>query len=229
MRSSQSSSIAACALALSLAASASLSAHRKDEYLQAARIAIEPHTVQVELDLTPGIAVAEAVLADIDVDGNARISTGESQLYASRVRDSIRLDVDSIPLEVRLIGSTYPDIAQIRNGEGTIRLRLEAPLPGLRPGAHRLHYGNRHRSDIGVYLANTLVPANIRVAVTGQERDVDQRSLDVAYVLRDESAGARRSPVLYLAGALTAVIALRLARRSSSSESQSARQRNTSR
>ncbi|HXI29434.1 MAG TPA: hypothetical protein VNG89_13440, partial [Vicinamibacterales bacterium] len=45
---------------------ARVSAHRRDEYLQAARLAIDPGRVQIELDLTPGIALAEAILADID-------------------------------------------------------------------------------------------------------------------------------------------------------------------
>jgi hypothetical protein len=35
------------------------SAHRRDEYLQAARIAVGPDRVRIELDLTPGMAVAD--------------------------------------------------------------------------------------------------------------------------------------------------------------------------
>ena len=44
------------ALALTIAGGAGVSAHRRDEYLQAARLAIDPGRVQLELDLTPGIA-----------------------------------------------------------------------------------------------------------------------------------------------------------------------------
>jgi hypothetical protein len=44
--------------AIVLAAGAGLSAHRHDEYLQAARIAIDPDGVRLELSLTPGIAVS---------------------------------------------------------------------------------------------------------------------------------------------------------------------------
>src|SRR5580765_8182089 len=60
------------ALAVALAAAVTLgtaaSAHRRDEYLQAARLAVEPGRVDLELDLTPGIEVAEAIIADIDGD-----------------------------------------------------------------------------------------------------------------------------------------------------------------
>ena len=47
-----------------LAGVAVVSAHRRDEYLQAARLALDPGRVQIELDLTPGIAVADAILVD---------------------------------------------------------------------------------------------------------------------------------------------------------------------
>jgi hypothetical protein len=52
-------------VAAACAAGAGVSAHRLDECLQAARIAIEPDHVGLELDLTPGRAVADAIIADI--------------------------------------------------------------------------------------------------------------------------------------------------------------------
>src|SRR5215210_2258008 len=68
--SSQSSWIGALTLSLVLGAARSTSAHRLDEYLQATRLAIEPDRVEIALDLTPGIAVAESIVAEIDADGN---------------------------------------------------------------------------------------------------------------------------------------------------------------
>ena len=59
-------------------------------------------------------------------------------------------------------------------------------------GPHHLLYRNSHHPDIGVYLANVLVPASHRIAVTGQRRDVDQRQLIVDYVLRGERAASAR-------------------------------------
>jgi hypothetical protein len=47
------------ALVLVVAAGGAASAHRMAEYLRAARLGIEPDRVAIELDLTPGIAVAE--------------------------------------------------------------------------------------------------------------------------------------------------------------------------
>ena len=68
-----------------MAAVNGLSAHRLDEYLQAARIDIEPDRAEVQLDLTPGVAVAEGVIADIDRDRDGVLSADEKDAYVSRV------------------------------------------------------------------------------------------------------------------------------------------------
>ena len=52
--------VAALVLASAFAGGATLSAHRLDEYLQAARVGIEPDRLHLELDMTPGVAVADA-------------------------------------------------------------------------------------------------------------------------------------------------------------------------
>ena len=81
------SSRAACVLALTTAivGVAEVSAHRRDEYLQAARLAIDPGGVQLELDLTPGIALAEAIIADIDRNRDGALSQDEQRDYAGSV------------------------------------------------------------------------------------------------------------------------------------------------
>ena len=62
-----------------------MSAHRRDEYLQAARLAIDPGGVQLELDLTPGIALAEAIIADIDRNRDGSLSDDEQRAYGRLV------------------------------------------------------------------------------------------------------------------------------------------------
>ena len=51
---------------------------------------------------------------------------------------------------------------------------------------------NTYRSDIGVYLANALVPASDRVMVAAQRRDIDQRDLVIDYMLIGQPAPAAR-------------------------------------
>jgi len=173
----------ALTIAAVLVGGAPLSAHRTDEFLQAARLAIDPARVQIELDLTPGIAVASKVLTDLDGDRDGAVSAAEAQAYAGAVVSAVRLDLDGAPLSARVVGSTFPTVEAMQKGEGTIRLRLEAPLPALASGAHDVRYRTAYRADIGVSLANALVPDDPRVAITDQQRDLDQRDFRVYYRL----------------------------------------------
>src|SRR5438132_7778031 len=106
-----------------------LSAHRTDEYLQAARLAVDPDRVELELDLTPGIAVAETIIADIDRDRDGLLSPHEQQAYAASVVSAVELEVDGRPLQMQTAALTFPDLDAVRRGEGTIRLRSAAILP----------------------------------------------------------------------------------------------------
>ena len=76
-----------------------------------------------------------------------------------------------------------PAWRDVNEGTGTIRLTASAALPALTEGAHQFFYANRHRSEIGVYLANALVPDDPRIEITGQRRDVAQHELTIDYSL----------------------------------------------
>jgi hypothetical protein len=54
-------------------------------------------------------------------------------------------------------------------------------------GNHQVLFRNRFQPDGSVYLANALVPASDRVAVTAQQRDGDQRTLMIDYRIRPAS------------------------------------------
>ena len=206
------------ALALAVVFGGTPSAHRRDEYLQAARVAIDPDRVEIELDLTPGIAVAEQVLAEIDRDGNRSISDGEARAYRGQVLGAIAVDVDGKPLPLESIDGTFPEVAAVLNGEGTLRLRVVAALPRLSAGTHRLRYRISHRPDIGVYLVNALVPASDRIAIEAQRRDVDQRDVTIEYTLAADRATRLRGGLsVALAGAVIWLAAVWWRRRRESS------------
>ena len=206
LRGGRSSSLV-LALTIAVIVSTTLSAHRRDEYLQATRLAIDPDRVQIALDLTPGIAVAEAVLTEIDRDANRSISAEEARAYSERVLSAIALDVDGMPMRVELVDSAFPTIDAFGRGEGTTRIHAVAPMPHLTLGLHHLRYRNTYRSDIGVYLANALVPVSDHVTVAAQRRDVDQRDLLVDYTLRgDRTARVRHELSVGVAGALVLLV-----------------------
>ena len=54
---------AAATAGLLLVLSASPSAHRLDEYLQAARLSLAHTRVELEIDLTPGASVADGIIS----------------------------------------------------------------------------------------------------------------------------------------------------------------------
>ena len=163
------------ALALALITAVTLStvaaAHRRDEYLQAARLAVEPGRVDLELDLTPGIAVSGATVADIDRDRDGVLSADEKRAYVGRVLDAVVLELDGRPLHIEPVSSTFPGLDALRHGEGTIRLQSAVVLPHQADGDHRLSFRNMNQRDGSVYLANALVPRSDRIVVTAQTRD----------------------------------------------------------
>ena len=135
--------IAGLIATLCVAMGASLSAHRRDELLQAARVGVEPDRVRLEISLTPGIEIAEAFIREIDDDGDLRLSEAEQQAYAERVLGRVALRVDdSVALRLLLAGARFPSAVALRSGEAAITLEMEAALPSLSPGAHRLFFRN---------------------------------------------------------------------------------------
>jgi hypothetical protein len=219
-RSSRRSSRAArIAFALVVVTGVAASAHRRDEYLQAARIAIDPDRVELTLDLTPGIAIAEQVIADIDRDGDAAIAPQERSAYVQRVLSALTLDVDGTPLQLDVFDSTVPAIEAMRQGAGAVRVQVRAAIPALGAGVHRLRYRNAHRPEISVYLANALVPASDRITVGAQRRDAEQRDVTIEYVLRADRAARVRGGVQVASAGGVVLVALVWWRRRAASPS----------
>lgn len=179
------------ALLVSLIATAAIAtrgvvllAHRTDEYLQAARIAIEPDRVDIELDMTAGMSVAKAVLAEVDRNGDGTLSAEERGAYGRRVLSALEFKIDGMPLSVQPGAETFATPAAVMRGEGTFRMHFSATLPHLATGSHELLFRNRHRPAHSVYLANALVPETDRIAITTQRRTADQSEITIAFVLR---------------------------------------------
>jgi len=173
-------------MAAVLASGGVASAHRLDECLQAARIAIEPRAITLELDLTPGVDVAATILADIDRDRDGTLSPLEQQDYARRVFEEMEIAVDGRLAKASAAPAIFPDVAAIQRGEGTIQLRSTIPLAQQSAGTHQVFFRNGYRSGISAYLANALVPGSSRIAIKSQRRGADQRDLTIDYELRSE-------------------------------------------
>jgi len=162
-------------------------AHRLDEYLQATRFSVEVDRIVAEINLTPGADVAENVITTIDRDGNGEVTASEAAAYSEYVVRSLSLAVDGQPRSFALDVYRLPSLAAMRRGEGIIRLRASTNIRAS-VGPHRLAYSNTHRSDIGVYLVNALIPSDERIHITGQSRDMLQREFTLDYAVSGSEA-----------------------------------------
>ncbi len=95
-------------------------AHRLDEYLQAALVSIEPADIRLSMNLTPGIEVADEVLAQIDWNRDDAISAGEEATYAELLRRDLVLRLDDVAVELQVIVVAIPLPGELRTGEGII-------------------------------------------------------------------------------------------------------------
>jgi hypothetical protein len=172
-------------LALSLVGGAA--AHRLDEYLQATLIGVARDGIDVEIQLTPGVAMLPVLMAVIDRDRDGRISSGEERAYVGRVAREVELRVDGVPARLSLIESKFPTLEAMREGLGTIRMKLHTARSG-----HELRFENRHLPQVSAYLVNCLAaPSSDGLVVRRQERDEAQRSIEFEYSF---GAGAAPGP-----------------------------------
>src|SRR4051794_12493415 len=112
-------------LVLSVAPGAT--AHRLDEYLQATLIGVTRNGIDVEIRLTPGVAMLPAWMAVIDQDRDGRISAEEERAYAGRVARDVELRVDGVAAPLRFTHTQFPTLDAMREGLGTIAIKLHTP------------------------------------------------------------------------------------------------------
>ena len=183
-----------------LISSASVTAHRLDEYLQATLVGIDANRVSLEIDLTPGVSIAKQVTGWIDANGDGQLSQREGLTYAGEVLASLTVTVDRQPVALTLNDVRLPEIVDMAAGVGTIRLRASAKLPEAPSGGHEITVVNAHRREVSVYLSNALIPSDSRVKILTQQRERDQHSLTIGYDI--ETMGVLRR-ISWVGGALT--------------------------
>ena len=156
-------------------------AHQLDEYLQGTLISVERNRVDVEITLTPGVAVFPTVLADIDTDGDGVISADEQHAYAARVLRDFSLRIDDYSLTPQLLSVEFPALEALKDGRGAIRIEFDAALP--RGGVDRkLIFENHHLSRIAAYQVNCLIPRDPDIRILAQNRNYSQSFYELEYV-----------------------------------------------
>jgi hypothetical protein len=156
-------------------------AHRDDQYLQASLVAIEPSGVRLQINLTPGMAVAEQVIAEIDRDRDGAISKKEAAVYAESLKGDLTMRLDGRNLALKLTASEFVLPADLRTGAGIIQIEFSAISGPLAAGPHRLTLENRHLTTISVYLINATQPKFATVQITSQKRNANQSAGEIEF------------------------------------------------
>ena len=175
--------------------------HRLDEYLQAALISLEKGRVNVELRLTPGVAILPVFLAMTDRDGDGVISEPEQSAYAGRVLREITLTCDGQAVALRVAGGRFPPAGELKEGMGAIELEFEGNLPGA-AARRSLTFENHHLPAISAYLVNSLVPHDPEIRITAQHRNPSQSVYRMEYEVDGAPANRGAWAFLGLVGSL---------------------------
>jgi len=172
---------AAATAGILLALSASPSAHRLDEYLQAARVSLEHARVMLEIDLMPGATIAEAIIDHLDRDGDRKISPLEADSYGQDVLRDIVLELDGRPVALTMADIGVSSLDELRHGIGMIQLRASGDVDPRISMRRELHFKNNHQPGTSVYLVNALLPSDPGIKVVAQIRDAKQREARIQY------------------------------------------------
>ncbi len=191
------------AILVMLATCGEVSGHQLDEYLQATRVSIARDRVTLDVDLTPGVTIAPAIVETLDTNADKTIGPSEAGAYGRAMMSDVVVTFDGHPVAMALTHIEVPTIDEMRHGMGTIHLRATGSITA-RAGRHRLDVVNDHRSDTSVYLVNALVPDDGGVDIVSQSRDAHQREFHLEAAVRPSGA-----MLLWLAGG-GAVVALTL-------------------
>jgi hypothetical protein len=183
-------------------------AHRLDEYLQATLVPIEPGDIRLQINLTPGVAVAEPIVSLIDRDRDGTISAEEGAAYAQSLRRDLTVRLDGRDVDLKLTASTFPPPAEMRGGTGIIQLEYALAPCELGPGAHRLSLENRHMPPVSAYLFNAAQPKSASVGIIRQNRNDNQSVGEIEFTLGAPAHPSRtRGIFASVAAVLVAVFA----------------------
>jgi hypothetical protein len=160
-------------------------AHPVDEVVQGAYLTLALGEVRLELDLTPGIEVAGALLQALDADADRIITAAEAQGYAESVLARSTITLDDVAMFWMLDEVNVPSYRSLELGGGTISIRAVAQRPDS-AGAHVLSYRNDHQpAAASRRMANVFLRpgGGWQYRVIGQRRSDDGRQLTVTYTV----------------------------------------------
>lgn len=159
-------------------------AHRLDETLQTALIDIQTNSIRIELSLTPGVSSFGAVRSLVDVNRDGQFSASEIEAYADLIRSQLSLQLDGKRLELGNASWEMPDLTELQDGAGIMRLEMRATFPAMEGGSHEIRFENHHLPASSAYLVNALQPGTSAIGVLGQTRNEVQSQSRIQVIVR---------------------------------------------
>ena len=151
---------------------------------------IEPSNIQLQINLTPGIEVADQVLARIDRDDDGVISQDEAAAYAELLKRDLSVRLDGHTVGLKLRGYEFPTPSELRSGLQIIQVEFSA-ISDFDAGPHKLVVENSHVPTASVYLFNAAKSKSGSVEVIGQNRNNDQSVGEIEFLLTPPSNASR--------------------------------------
>jgi len=198
-------------------------AHVLDEYLQSTLVAIEPGDVRLKINLTPGMEVADKILAQIDRDRDGVVSNDEAAAYFELLKRDLTVRLDGRDTALKLIESNIPALAELRTGHGIIQAEFSITAGSFTAGPHMIAFENRHFNSVGAYLFNAARPRSASIQIAKQNRNANQSrgEIEFAYEAPSHSSNAPGFVALFAVILATMAAAVWQIRRSSRSRSSS--------
>jgi hypothetical protein len=160
--------------AIMLAVLPTAQAHRLDDLMQASFIEIKPEEIRIQLNLNPGVAVADKVIWMMDRDGDGAVSDAEEIAFSKLVKKQLKISIDSQTLPLEILNMECDGPADLRSGNGDIHIELAARLPHLLPGVQRLRFENNNLPGMSAYLVNATMPEDPTIRISKQLRNENQ-------------------------------------------------------
>ena len=183
-------------------------AHALDEYLQATMVDVGPESVHLQIYLTPGVAVADKVLAEIDTNHDGVISDGEAATYTDHVRRELVPMLDGKVLVLELKDAQIPPMEELHTGLSYLKFEFTATYSTLTSGEHWFRLRNEHRPAPSAYLFNAALPNSEAIKISGQARNTDQSEGWIYFQYLPASQPALPAPPAQHPGVLCALTAV---------------------
>jgi hypothetical protein len=160
-----------------------IAAHPVDEVVQATYLTLAPGAVRLELDLTPGALVSQAILQALDTNADQHITDAEAKAYAERVLKQSTFTLDGMATAWRLEKVNVP-LYQSLKLEGNMLKIYAVAARTDKAGTHTLSYDNRYQPAQSQCIANVFLQsgAGWHYQVISQKHSDDGRRLTVNYI-----------------------------------------------